>query len=166
MVAGDNDEAIHEADTLSKFCKEVIFLMPTAQVKGSSDLSGLEAKDNVKIFKKYRIKEIKGNDSVESIVVQDDNKELQTMEVDGVFLYLAGLKPGTDFLKDAVERDSEGYVVVDEFLRTSVDGVFAGGDARRTPIKQAVISAADGAVAAMGADQHVNQRGKIRVQYS
>lgn len=166
VVAGDNDEAVHEAETLAKFCKEVIFLMPTAQVKGDADLSALEATGNVKIYKKYRIKEIKGNDSVESIVVQDDNRELQTMEVDGVFLYLAGMKPGTDFLNGSVERDTEGYVIVDEYLRTNVDGVFAGGDARRTPIKQAVISAADGAIAAMSADQHVNNRGKIRVQYS
>jgi thioredoxin reductase (NADPH) len=55
---------------------------------------------------------------------------------------------------------------VDEALRTSVDGVFAGGDARRTPIKQAVISAADGAIASMGADQYINKRGKMRPQYS
>jgi thioredoxin reductase (NADPH) len=79
---------------------------------------------------------------------------------------MAGMKPGTDFLKNAVKRDEEGYVIVDDTLRTNVDGVFAGGDARRTPIKQAVISAADGAIVAMGADQHVNKRKKMRPQYS
>ena len=45
-------------------------------------------------------------------------------------------------------------------------GIFAGGDARRTPIKQAVISAADGAIAALSAEQHVNKRAKLRPQYS
>ena len=118
------------------------------------------------IYWKHRLKEIQGRKKVDSLIVQDDQKNLQTWEVDGVFLYLAGLKPGTDFLKDTVKRDSEGYVDVDEYLRTSVDGVFAGGDARRTPIKQAVISAADGAIAALGADQHINKRAKMRPQYS
>jgi thioredoxin reductase (NADPH) len=112
------------------------------------------------------LKEILGDQKMEGILIQDDQRETATWHVDGVFLYMAGMKPGTDFLKDAVQRDEEGYVIVDDRLRTSVDGVFAGGDARRTPIKLAVISAADGAIASMGADQHVNSRAKMRPQYS
>lgn len=165
-VVGDNEEAIHEAETLSKFCSEVKVLIPTANLKGDVSLEELEQKDNVKIFKKYRLKEIKGSDSVEKIIVLDDQKQEQAWEIDGVFIYLGGIKPGTDFLGTAVERDEEGYMIVDEHMRTNVDGVFAGGDARRTPIKQAVLSAADGAIAAMGADQFVNNRSKLRPQYS
>jgi thioredoxin reductase (NADPH) len=166
VVAGDNEEAIHEAEALSKFCKEVRFLIPTGVIKGQADLSTLENKTNVKIYKKYRVKEIQGENSVEKVIVQNDQKELETWDIDGVFLYLAGMKPGTDFLKDAVERDEEGYIKVDDMLQTNVPGVFAGGDARRTPIKQAVISAADGAIAALGADKHVNKRSQLRPQYS
>lgn len=165
-VVGDNEEAIHEAEVLAKYCKTVKLLVPTTQVKGEADLSVLESKPNVEIYKRYRLKEIKGNDSVEKIVLLDDQKAEQTWDVDGVFLYLGGMKPGTDFLKDAVKRDEEGYILVDDLLRTNVDGVFAGGDARRTPIKQAVISAADGAIAALSAEQHVNKRSKLRPQYS
>ncbi|WP_318507719.1 FAD-dependent oxidoreductase [Bacillus sp. T3] len=165
-VVGDNEEAIHEAEVLAKYCKTVKLLVPTTQVKGEADLSSLESKPNVEIYKRYRLKEIKGNDSVEKIVLLDDQKTEQTWDVDGVFLYLGGMKPGTDFLKDAVKRDEEGYILVDDLLRTNVDGVFAGGDARRTPIKQAVISAADGAIAALSAEQHVNKRSKLRPQYS
>lgn len=166
IVTGDNEEAVHEAEALAKFCKEVRFLIPTGNVKGQADLSTLETKDNVKIYKKYRVKEIIGENSVEKAVVQNEQKEMETWEIDGVFLYLAGMKPGTDFLKDSVARDTEGYINVDDMLQTSVPGVFAGGDARRTPIKQAVLSAADGAIAALGADAHVNKRSQLRPQYS
>ncbi|WP_413307893.1 FAD-dependent oxidoreductase [Bacillus sp. 1P10SD] len=165
-VVGDNDEAIHEAETLAKYCKEVKLLIPTEQLKGDADLSSLEANPKVKIFRRHRVREILGTDSVEKIVVLTDKKEEQVWEVDGIFLYLGGMKPGTDFLNGAVMRDEEGYVLVDEYLRTNIDGVFAGGDARRTPIKQAVISAADGAIAALSAEQHVNKRTKLRPQYS
>lgn len=165
-VVGDNEEVVHEAENLSKFCKKVKLLIPTGQLKGEADLSALEQKENVEIYRRYRVKEISGTDSVERIVIVNDKREEEVWEVDGIFLYLAGMKPGTDFLGDAVERDEEGYVVVDEYLRTSVEGVFAGGDARRTPIKQAVISAADGAIAALGAEQYVNKRAKLRPQYS
>lgn len=165
-VVGDNDEAIHEAETLAKYCKTVKLLIPTDHVKGDTDLTTLESKPNVEIYKRFRLREIKGTDSVEKLVILDNNKTEQIWDVDGVFLYLGGMKPGTDFLKDAVKRDEEGYIMVDDLLRTSVDGVFAGGDARRTPIKQAVISAADGAIAALSAEQHVNKRSKLRPQYS
>lgn len=165
-VVGDNEEAIHEAETLAKFCSEVRVLIPTSNLKGDVNLTSLEEKANVKIYRKYRLKEIAGTDAVEKITVLDDQKQEQVWEVDGVFLYLGGMKPGTDFLGNAIAREEEGYVIVDENLRTNVDGVFAGGDARRTPIKQAVISAADGAIAAMGADQFVNKRSKLRPQYS
>lgn len=103
---------------------------------------------------------------MEGILVRDDKRETMTWHVDGVFLYMAGMKPGTDFLKDSVNRDEEGYVIVNDILQTNIEGVFASGDARRTPIKQAVVSAADGAIASMGADQHVNKRAKMRPQYS
>lgn len=165
-VVGDNEEAIHEAETLAKYCKTVKLLIPTEQLKGDVDLSQLEALSNVEIYKRHRLREIIGTDSVEKIVILDDKREEQTWELDGVFLYLGGMMPGTDFLKGAVMRDEEGYVMVDELLRTSAEGVFAGGDARRTPIKQAVISAADGAIAALSAEQHVNKRTKLRPQYS
>ncbi|MCP1354539.1 FAD-dependent oxidoreductase [Aneurinibacillus migulanus] len=166
IVTGDNEEAVHEAEALAKFCKEVRFLIPTGNVKGQADLSTLETKDNVKIYKKYRVKEIIGENSVEKAVVQNDQKEMETWKIDGVFLYLAGMKPGTDFLKDSIARDTEGYINVDDMLQTNVPGVFAGGDARRTPIKQAVLSAADGAIAALGAEAHVNKRSQLRPQYS
>lgn len=165
-VVGDTSEAIHETLALSKFAKEVRLLVPTNKFKGDANQNELDGLDNVTIYFNHRLKEIKGDKKVETLVIRDSDKNEVEWSVDGVFLYLAGLKPGTDFLKDAVARDEEGYVNVDETLHTSVDGVFAGGDARRTPIKQAVISAADGCIAALGADQHVNKRKSMKPQYS
>ncbi|WP_409345319.1 FAD-dependent oxidoreductase [Paenibacillus sp. MBLB4367] len=166
VVAGDNDEALQEAEALAKFCREVKVLMPTAIVRGEYDLERLAAKPNVTIYKKYRVKQIKGDHSVNEVVIQDDSRQEQVWPIDGVFLYLSGLKPGTAFLKDAVRLDDEGYVRVDDQLRTSIAGVYAGGDSRRTLVKQAVISAADGCIAALGAERHIHHRENIRAQYA
>ena len=165
-VVGDTEEAVHETQALAKFAKEVMLFVPTNKLKGEANTDELEKLDNVKIYWNHRLKEIIGDKKVEKLIIRDADKNEGEWPVDGVFLYLAGLKPGTDFLKDAVKRDEEGYIMVDEALRTSVDGVFAGGDARRTLIKQAVISAADGCIAALGADQHVNKRKTMKAQYS
>ncbi|WP_458413636.1 FAD-dependent oxidoreductase [Schinkia sp. CFF1] len=165
-VVGDTEEAVHESMALAKFAKEVMLFVPTNRLKGDANTGELEKLGNVKIYWNHRLKEIQGNKKVEKLIIRDADKNEAEWSVDGVFLYLAGLKPGTDFLKDAVKCDDEGYVIVDEALHTSVDGVFAGGDARRTLIKQAVISAADGCIAALGADQHVNKRKMMKAQYS
>lgn len=165
-VVGDTEEAVHESMALAKFAKEVMMFVPTNKLKGDANTGELEKLGNVKIYWNHRLKEIQGNKKVEKLIIRDADKNEAEWQVDGVFLYLAGLKPGTDFLKDAVKCDDEGYVIVDEALHTSVDGVFAGGDARRTLIKQAVISAADGCIAALGADQHVNKRKMMKAQYS
>lgn len=165
-VVGDNEEAVSEAVTLSKFADKVLFLIPGQKLAGEAAIEDVKGHDNIEVLWKHRVKEIVGEHRMEGILVQTAERQLETWQVDGVFLYLAGTTPGTDFLGDAVKRDEDGYVIVDEYLQTSVEGVFAGGDARRTPIKQAVISAADGAIAAMGADKHVNKRSKMIPQYS
>jgi len=165
-VMGDTEEALSEAYSLSKHAQKVLLLIPTNKLKGDANIADVENVSNIQVYWKHRIKEIIGNQKVEGIKVQDENKVISTWHLDGVFLYMAGMKPGTDFLKDAVQRDEEGYVIVDDQLKTSVEGVFAGGDARRTLIKQAVISAADGAIVALGADQYINKREKLRPQYS
>lgn len=165
-VTGSTEEAVHEATVLARFCKEVHFLLPTEQMKGEDYLQRLKEYDNIKLYTKHRIKEIAGDEHVEGITVQDDKRKLHTWQVDGVFLYLAGMKPGTDFLGDAVKRDSEGYIEVNERLETNVKGVYAGGDARRTLVKQAVISAADGCMAALGAESLVKKRDKPLPQYN
>lgn len=165
-VVGDNDEAVSEARTISKYAKAVKFLIPGKKLSGEADIDEVTGVDNIEIYWEHKVREISGEHKMEGIIVQTNEGERIAWDVDGVFLYLSGTKPGTDFLGDAVERDDDGYVKVDETLKTNIDGVYAGGDARRTPIKQAVIAAADGAIVAMSADKHVNKRSRMIPQYS
>ncbi|WP_018131718.1 FAD-dependent oxidoreductase [Effusibacillus pohliae] len=165
-VSGDNEEALTETIALAKFAKQVYFFIPTKKLQGEADIKAVEPYRNIEVLWQHRVREVIGTDKFEGVLVQKPDGEQEMYELDGVFFYLAGNKPNTDFLGDEVKRDKDGYVVVDEFLRTNLDGVFAGGDARRTPVKQAVVAAADGAIAAMGADAYVNKRKKLVPQYS
>jgi thioredoxin reductase (NADPH) len=167
-VVGDNEEAVSEASTIAQFAKKVLFLIPGKKLSGQASLDDLDGQNNIEVLFSHRVKEILGeeNGTMQGVLVEKEGGETQTFDVDGVFLYVAGNKPATDFLGDVVKRDEEGYILVDQNLQTSVEGVFAGGDARRTPLKQAVIAAADGAVAALGADKYVNKRKRLIPQYS
>lgn len=167
VVAGDNEEAVSEASSLANFAKKVYFLIPGKKLSGQAHIEDLDGHNNIEVLYNHKIKEIVGqeNGKLEGVLVQTDEGE-KTIRVAGVFLYVAGNKPATDFLGDVIKCDEDGYVEVDALLQTNVEGVFAGGDARSTPLKQAVIATADGAIAAQGADKYVNKRKRVIPQYS
>ena len=83
----------------------------------------------------------------------------------GVFVYMSGSKPITDFLGDQIALKEDGGVVVDDFMSTTSEGVWAIGDIRNTPFKQAVVAASDGCIAAMAIDRFINSRKSIRVDW-
>lgn len=57
-VVGDNEEAIHEAATLAKYCKTVKLLIPIENLKGDADLSGLENNPKVEIYRRHRLRKL------------------------------------------------------------------------------------------------------------
>lgn len=81
------------------------------------------------------------------------NQINQTISTSGLFLVTART-PQTAFLGTAVARDATGHVVVDQ-TKTSVPGVFAAGDCARPNLKQAVIAAGDGAIAALEVQRYL-----------
>merc|ERR1712046_209454 len=91
--------------------------------------------------------------------------ESEHLPAEGVFIYVAGSKPITDFLEEQVELNEGGGVRVNEEMMTSVDGVYAIGDIRNTPYKQVVVAAADGCIAAMAIDRYLKGRKAIRVDW-
>jgi len=111
--------------------------------------------------------EILGDDmGVYGVVVKNKQEENPiNLNLDGVFVYMSGSKPITDFLGDQIALKEDGGVIVDDFMSTNSDGVWAIGDIRNTPFKQAVVAASDGCIAAMSIDRYLNSRKNIRVDW-
>ena len=82
------------------------------------------------------------------------NGNISELLCDGVFVSI-GRKPATEFLKDAVALDSNGYIIADESTRTNVCGVYAVGDVRTKALRQIVTAVADGAVAVHYAEEYL-----------
>lgn len=80
--------------------------------------------------------------------------EISEIYCDGVFISI-GRKPATEFLKDAVELDENGYIIADETTKTNIDGVFAAGDVRTKTFRQIVTAVADGATAVHKAEEYL-----------
>lgn len=73
--------------------------------------------------------------------------EQSDLACDGVFIYV-GLDPNVGLFKGQVQMDEGNRILTNDKLETNVPGVFAAGDVRVTPLRQAVTAAADGSLAA------------------
>jgi thioredoxin reductase (NADPH) len=96
------------------------------------------------------IKEIKGGEKVEEIVLDASYNGNESLKVDGVFAEI-GSVPVTDLTKDfGIEIDEEGYIKVDSSARTSEKGIWAAGDITTgsDKFKQIITAASEGAIAA------------------
>jgi len=88
------------------------------------------------------------------------------LQASGAFLYLQGGVPITDFLVGQLELSPEGCLRVDHEYQTAIPGVFAVGDVLCSHIKQAVIAAADGAIAGIAAQKFISGRKQMGFDWS
>ncbi len=158
-VIGNNDEALEEALFLTKFAATVDLVVPTPALKAREALAQ-EALANPKINVRLgtRLKEITGNGKVNGVRIQPRGGEIEELPVTGAFVYLQGGKPITDYLMEQLATTPEGCLLVDENMQTAVPGIYAIGDLLCTHIKQAVVAASDGVIAAVAIDKYINQR--------
>ncbi|MEO1433583.1 MAG: FAD-dependent oxidoreductase [Cyanobacteria bacterium J06632_19] len=164
-VVGTNQEAIEEAQFLTKFASTVNWI--AFKVPENEHAQDLLRMPNVKHWQGTRLMSVEGNNmGVTGVKLkQKDTNEPIFLNLEGVFIYQNGSKPITDFIGNLIEYNPGGGVKVDETMATSVEGVWAIGDIRNTPYKQAVVAAGDGCIAAMSIDRFLNNRRSIRTDW-
>ena len=166
-VVGNNDEALEEALFLTKFTDQVNLLSPTPTLKARQHLvDEVTHSPNIQLQLGTRLKEVVGNGKVEGVRVHPRGGDETVLPVRGAFIYLQGAKPITDYLGSQLQTTPDGCLIVDESLQTTLPGVFAVGDLLCTHVKQAVIAAADGVIAALGVDKFINGKKNLRNDWS
>ena len=168
VVVGSSEEAIEEAHLLTKFASKIHWVTPKEPTRTNIQVENLLAEQSVKLWSKTRLLAIEGSESGVTAVkaLPKGRESVSIAPIHGVFIYLQGAKPITDFLSGQIELKPDGGVKVDEMMQTNIPGVWAIGDIRHTPFKQAVVAAGDGCIAAMDIDRSLKQRQKIRPDWS
>ena len=166
-VIGKSDEAIEEALYLTRFVRTLHFFSPTEQVNVPPEvLAELTEKENVVMHPGSVVREICGEQKVECLRVSvRGSKEEESLLVEGVFVYLQGGKPITDFVAGQLEISEEGCLQVDRENQTAIPGVYAVGDVLCSHVKQAVIAASDGAIAAISAEKWLRGKSRYRMDW-
>jgi len=103
------------------------------------------------------VKEIGGDgNAVQWMDVARDGK-IERIPVEGVFVFI-GFKPvGRQLFEGDVDHDENGYLITDQFMQTSIPGVYAAGDTRAQLAKQITTAVGDATTAVLHAERYIEE---------
>jgi thioredoxin reductase (NADPH) len=159
VVIGGGNSALEEGLHLSEFAERVRVLA-RADLTASSVLQDRVRSDpQFTIHTGMDIVALEGEAGRFRAVVARDRASGATHRYSAAAAFVfVGLKPNTEFLADAVERDSGGFLVTTTNMETSMPGVFAAGDVRSGSTKQLGSAVGDGIAALLVARRHLEVR--------
>lgn len=157
VVAGGGNSAVEAAIDLAKIANSVTLVHRSKFRADQILIDKLMTFKNVKVHLETQILEVKGEGLMSGIVVKDKaTGEERFIESNGLFVEI-GYLPNSSFIEGFVELNERGEIKINALNETSLPGVFAAGDVTDVPYKQIVISAGEGAKAALTANDYINR---------
>ena len=156
VVVGGGNSAFTTAVDLLKVGAEVIMVNFIEGWQADEALQERVSRDEkAKLFDYHQVLRIEGTTGVEGVVIREREKGYERLlEAEGVFVEI-GLLPNSESVKDLVALNDLGEVIIDCSCRTDVEGFFGAGDVTTVPHKQIIISAGEGAKAALSAYEYL-----------
>lgn len=158
VVVGGGNSAVSDALYLSRLAKKVYVVHRRDSLRATKIYQEpLFKAENIEFIWNSTVAQFIADNRVSGVKVKSvTDGTFRELACDGIFISI-GRKPATEFLKDAVILDENGYVVADESTRTNVDGVYAIGDVRTKVLRQVVTAVSDGAVAVHYAEEYLSK---------
>lgn len=163
-VVGGGNSAVEEAIYLTKFASKVYIIHRRDELRADKIIQNRATKnEKIEFVLNSVVCEIQGQDLVNNLILKNTKTdEMFNLAVDGVFPYI-GITPNVENLSGQITQDKAGFIITDETMKTSIDGVFAIGDVRKTPLRQVITAASDGAIAGVYAVKYIESLKEITV---
>lgn len=158
-VIGGGDSAFQEGLFLTRFAKTLKLVHRRNEYRAQAILKDrLLGMDKVSTITPAEVREIGGDEfGVKWIDVERTGQPVERVPVEGVFVFV-GFKPvGRHLFKDHIEHDANGYLITDQFMRTSIPGVYAAGDTRMQLAKQITTAVGDATTAVLHAERYIEE---------
>lgn len=153
-VVGGGDTAIEEALFLTRFATKVTVIHRRDELRASKIMQERAFKsDKIELLWDSEVVEVLGDTEVEGLRIKNRKTgEVSKLAVGALFVAI-GHTPNTALFQGKLETDDQGYLVVTQGTRTSVEGVFACGDVMDKVYRQAVTAAGTGCAAAIDSER-------------
>jgi len=158
IAVGGGNSALEEAVSLTKYASKVTIVHQFDHFQ-AFEHAVEEARNNSRIdfIMESTITAFYGNDNLESV----DIKNLKTglinnLKIDGAFIFI-GYVPNTEFLKEKINLNICGEIIVGSDMSTNIEGVYAAGDSTAKRFRQVTTAVGDGTIAALAASNYLNE---------
>ena len=158
-MIGGGDSAMEDSIFVSKFAEKLTSIHRRDEFRASQIMEDrARGKDNIEFLTPYVPKEFVAGDDGKIATIKLEHAETgeaKELEVGGAFVAI-GHTPRSELVKDQVDVDEEGYVMVEEpSTKTKLAGVFAVGDLVDHTYRQAVTAAGSGTKGALDAEWYL-----------
>jgi len=161
-VVGGGNSALEEANYLTKFAQKVYIIHRRNSFRADKIVQDrVLSNPKIEFIGDSVVQKIVGSDLVNGLVIRNViDESISVLPVNGVFPYI-GIMPNVENFSGQLNQDVNGFIITDETMQTSIPGVFAVGDVRKTPLRQVITAAADGAVGAVYATKFLETMSEI-----
>ncbi|MBW2990968.1 FAD-dependent oxidoreductase [Candidatus Woesearchaeota archaeon] len=151
-VIGGSNSAAHSALLLARFAKKVYIIYRREKLRSEPILiKQIKETKNIEIIYKNNVIEVKGDKFVNKAVLDNEYKKSKELALDGIFVEI-GSVPSSAIAKElGVKLTQSREIIVNEHCETNIKGVCAAGDVTNTVLKQGIVAASQGAIAASSA---------------
>jgi thioredoxin reductase (NADPH) len=159
VVVGGGDSALEEATFLTRFASKVTLVHRRDSFRASKIMQERAfSNDKIEVLWDSEVLEAVGDNKLEHLRVRNlKTGEESTLDATGLFIAI-GHDPRSELVKDQIELDDEGYVLVHatHSTATNLPGVFAAGDLVDHTYRQAITAAGSGCAAALDAERYLS----------
>ncbi len=147
-VVGGGNTALEDAIYLTDIASKVYLIHRRDEFKGESKyLEQLKNKDNIEFILNSNVVKLNGNANLESIDIKNNEGQLKTIDVSGLFIAV-GQEPNNQVFANIIDLDKYGYIMSKDGVHTNIDKIYVAGDARVKDLRQLTTAVSDGALAA------------------
>ena len=147
-VNGGGNTALEDALYLSNLCEKVYLIHRRDGFRGEDRyVEEVYQKENIELVLNSTITKLNGDKRLESIEVEDNQHEVHTLPINGLFIAI-GQAPKNEIFQDLIELDEKGYIVSLDGVHTNMEKIYVAGDTRVKDLRQLTTAVSDGAIAA------------------